>query len=222
MLKKLFHDPQFITKASTIAEGILNLWLTTCRYEVINEHIIESIRQTNEPVIVTTWHCGLLPVLYFFQGNKGVLMVSGSKDGEWIDKIVRRWGYTTVRGSSGRGGHRAARKIIQYLKKGYHGGLIADGSRGPARKVQKGVVFIAAKTQIPLLPIGIAATPSVKLPTWDKTIIPLPFARIVIAVGNPVRFSPSASFSEEANKVGHILDSLFEMAERSLTNFNRS
>ncbi len=219
-LKKLFHDQQFIDKVSVAAGNFLNLWLRTCKYEIIGYHIVDLILHTGMPVIVTTWHCGLLPVLHFFKGNKCALMVSSSKDGEWIDKIVKKWGYATVRGSSGRGGHRAARKIIQYLQMGYHGGLIADGSRGPARKVQKGVVFLAAKTKIPLLPMGIAAYPSIKLPTWDKTIIPLPFSKIIITVGNPLYLSSSTDFFKEAGNITRTLNNLFEKAERLLI-FNK-
>lgn len=215
LLKKITHNQHVIEHATTLLGNLVTYWLKGCNFKVINQHIIDYFEKSGKTVLVTTWHCGLLPVLFFFRGHKSVVMVSQSRDGEWIEKIVSRWGYDTVRGSSGRGGRKAVREMMKYLHNGYSGGLIADGSRGPARKAQKGVIFLSRKTGLPLLPVGVYAKQSFLLPTWDRTIIPYPFSKIILTVGSPLYFSHQEDFSIQTELLTSTLNDLYKKAEKT-------
>jgi len=139
----------------------------------------------NSPVIYAGWH-GVLPILFFiFKDKQIVTMVSQSEDGELIAPAFERAGFKVIRGSSHRGGVLALKKMVKIVKQGYSAGLAIDGSRGPLRKVQGGALFLAMHSNYPLIPLNVFYKHSIKLPTWDKMEIPLPFTKIAIVYGRP-------------------------------------
>jgi 3-deoxy-D-manno-octulosonic-acid transferase len=95
-------------------------------------------------------------------------------------------GFGTIRGSSSRGGASAALELVKVLKKGYPVAVTPDGPRGPAKVVKKGVSLIARRAGVPVVPYGVSAFPALRLKTWDRFLIPLPFAKIVISEGRPI------------------------------------
>lgn len=214
LLKRALHNEHSIRMMANLLERILSLWMGSCQYYVHNENIIKDIEDSGKQVLVTTWHCGLLPVLYALRNHKAAVMVSASKDGEWIKHVIEKWGFVAVRGSSGRGGRIATRRMLNFLSQGFHGGLIADGSRGPARKAQKGVVFISNISGIPILPMGVGIHPSICLPTWDRMICPLPYSRVVITIGPFIkRVQTKTNRNEDATTLlSSILDYLYDFA----------
>jgi len=118
------------------------------------------------------------------------VMVSASRDGDIVSCLLERFGFSVVRGSSGSHGLRAAFGVIQYFRN--RTGLpacvimIADGSRGPACKVQRGIPFVARLTKSLIIPCSSASSPSLTVPSWDRMTIPTPFSRIGIVFGNPI------------------------------------
>ncbi|SFM91232.1 lysophospholipid acyltransferase family protein [Thermodesulforhabdus norvegica] len=212
-IKKFFRDEKILNGGALMAEKVASLWLRSCNFTVLGKEIAEVIEDAGIPVLVTTWHCGLLPVLYFFRHRRTVVMVSSSRDGDWISSIVERWGYATVRGSSGRQGRSATRRMLQYLSLGYYGGLIADGSRGPARVAQKGVLFISSISGVPIVPVGVGIYPKLTLPTWDRMLLPLPFSRVVITIGPLINLG-KVNKNRDTAELTHTLNRLFAVADR--------
>jgi hypothetical protein len=123
-------------------------------------------------------------------------MVSASKDGEYIAQLARRLGHVPVRGSSNRGGVKALREMIDLLQKGRNSAIVADGSQGPARRLQAGCILMASKSGKPIFPMAWAADRAIVFKSWDRTVVPLPFATIVLHQGEPFYVPPSLSSAQ--------------------------
>ena len=173
-----------------LVAGLMRLWFSSCRVtghgtEVLDEHVAGGNR-----AICACWHYGLFYVLHYVRGKRAAVMVSASKDGEYIARLVERLGHRPVRGSSHRGGFRALREMLEVLKEGASAGIVADGSQGPARRAQPGCILMASRSGLPIFPIAWAAHPAIKFKSWDRTLIPLPFARLILHQGPPLHVPP--------------------------------
>lgn len=191
----------------------------TCKFTVIGQEYEKKALSAGRSIIYTTWHFAFPGVVYYFRDRNGMLMVSKSRDGEWASRVLWHLGYQTVRGSTGKGGGAALRRIISHIKAGHPGGFIADGSQGPALIAQKGIVILARYTGAPLVPVSMAADPCWRFRSWDRTLLSRPFSRIAFAFGPPIWVSERASPSEIEVKRERIEKSLKELtciAEASL------
>lgn len=131
-----------------------------------------------------TWHRGMLMLAHYFRDRDLVVMVSRSRDGEWITGVLQRLGYAPPpRGSTSRGGTSALRRQIALVREGRWGGVLCDGPRGPARRLQPGALLLAAKTGLPLRLVAFSATPCIRFGSWDRVMLPLPFARVLCRYG---------------------------------------
>ncbi len=141
--------------------------------------------------IYPIWHGHLLVHAYAFR-NRGInVLVSRSRDGELIARALKKLGYGVVRGSSSRGGTRAVLEMLEILSRGGQVAITPDGPRGPAYKVKDGVALVAQKSGAPVFPAVVEfARPAIRLSSWDRFLIPMPFARVVIRISGPLNFSP--------------------------------
>jgi lysophospholipid acyltransferase (LPLAT)-like uncharacterized protein len=136
--------------------------------------------------IMAFWHGRVLTAAYYFRNRGIVVMISENFDGEWIARIIERFGYGTARGSSSRGGQRALLQLKREVEDGCPAGFAVDGPRGPARKVQPGVVWLAKLTGNPIVPFHMEASKYWSLGSWDRTQIPKPFSTVALTVGQPI------------------------------------
>ena len=148
-------------------------------------------------MLYTIWHCHLLFPLFYVRHYSGqlpplVLMASPSRDGEFIAEVARGLGFTVCFGSRRKGGVQALQHLADYYRQGYSCGLIADGSRGPARVAQKGPLYLARITGAPIVPLAVAASRNMTFQTWDRFVLPLPFSRLALLVGEPLTVPPEA------------------------------
>jgi hypothetical protein len=146
-----------------------------------------------EPSILVTWHGRTLIPIWLFGPRRFLAMISLSNDGEYQNRIFRRFGWDVVRGSTGRGGVRALATTVRAIKEGATLAFTPDGPRGPSHVVNPGVLFMAQKAQCPIYPIGVSAYPRWFLPTWDRYLIPCPFSRAVVIYGEPLFVPPGAT-----------------------------
>lgn len=139
-----------------------------------------------EPVVAALWHRGLFAAAYTFRDHGFVVPVSLSRDGDRIAEVLRRLGFgPSPRGSSSRGAARLLAALIRSSREGQTLGILCDGPRGPAGRAKPGVVAVARAGGRPVVPVGIAASPSLAFGSWDRVILPLPFARVVFTFGPP-------------------------------------
>jgi len=188
--------------------GLLRLHHSTCHFTILGREYEETILGRGEPAIYTCWHFAFPAVIYHFRDRNGVLMVSRSRDGEWIARILKHLGYVTARGSPGKGGGAALRRMIAHIKAGNSVGLIADGSQGPARTAQKGVLILARHSGVPLLPVSVAAFPRWQFNSWDRTLVAKPFSRIALAFDRPIWVSRESTPGEIEKTRRSLEDSL--------------
>jgi lysophospholipid acyltransferase (LPLAT)-like uncharacterized protein len=149
---------------------------------------VRSVNFPGDPTncVFCGWHGKSVLFANRFRGLGWWVIISHSKDGEIQSHIFTRLGYQIIRGSTGRGGVRAAIEAIKALKAGGTMAMTPDGPRGPSGVVQGGVMLMATKSGARLIPVGISARPRVLFNSWDRYLIPLPFSRAVILFGEPL------------------------------------
>lgn len=190
---------RWIALAGTLTAWLLRALGATWRVEFVGEH---PLRPGAPPVVGALFHEGFLIASYLFRDHDVVAMVSRSRDGDLIDAVLSRLGYArSARGSSSRGGVGAARAQIALVREGRSAALLCDGPRGPARVAKSGAFVIAQQSGRPLLGAAMGARPCWRFASWDRSILPLPFARVVCAFGERVAVPPDAGRDdlEEAN-----------------------
>lgn len=150
--------------------------------------------------IYAGWHGYTFIPATFFRGYGLWTIISLSRDGEMQNRIFTKFGFKTVRGSSGRGGIRAAMESVKILRDGASMAFTPDGPRGPNRRVQGGVMLMARKSGAAIVPVGNSAKWRWCAPTWDGYMIPLPFSRAAFVFGDPI-YVPANATDEEAEAI---------------------
>ena len=173
----------------------------TLRLRVVGEERVAEYQRQGVGVILVTWHGRTFIPITRFRGLGYWAIISTSRDGEYQDRIFRRFGWNTVRGStSARGAVQAALAMTRHLKKGATLAFTPDGPRGPSRKVQPGSIFLAQKSGCPIIPAGISASPRRLMPAWDSYLFPLPFARAALIYGEPILIPADAKSEDDQRR----------------------
>jgi lysophospholipid acyltransferase (LPLAT)-like uncharacterized protein len=168
----------------------------SCKFTILGKEHEDAAWISRSPTLMACWHFAFPAVIYRFRDIKALVMVSRSRDGEWAARVVQQLGYRCFRGSPGKGGSNALKQLISYVHRARGAGLIADGSQGPPRIAQKGILLLARYSGAPLLPVSMAARPCWRFHSWDRTVLAMPFSRIVLAFGAPMRIRRDISAEE--------------------------
>jgi lysophospholipid acyltransferase (LPLAT)-like uncharacterized protein len=145
------------------------------------------------PVLYAFTHGVLLP-LTFTHRDRGIrVLVSQSRDGEIIARILGRLGFDTARGSSTRGGDRAALRLAAMGREGHDLAVTPDGPRGPRGSVAPGVAIVAARGAAPIVPVAVASRPAWNARSWDRFLVPPPLARVWVVYGDPIEVPAGAA-----------------------------
>ncbi|HVH55093.1 MAG TPA: lysophospholipid acyltransferase family protein [Vicinamibacterales bacterium] len=169
-----------------IAYPALAALCRTYRWKIQGAEQYDAAVASGKQPILALWHGRILPGLHYFRNRRIVVITSQNFDGEWIARILHRFGFGTARGSSSRGGARALVQMRRDLADGRPAAFTVDGPRGPARVVQRGVVFLAGATGHPILPYHIESDRHWTLNSWDRTQIPKPFSTVALVMGEPM------------------------------------
>ena len=172
-----------------------------------------------ERVIYVFWHRAVFMATYFYRKHGIRVMTSSSFDGEYIARIIEKFGYKAVRGSSTRGAVRALLGMHTEVEAGHSVAFTIDGPKGPLYVAKPGPVLLARNTQVPIMPFYIAAENAWVLKSWDQFVIPKPFTRVQVRVGRfvqvPREVGSDASHQLHAEMQAG-LDRVRETAERQL------
>ncbi len=147
------------------------------------------------------WHGKMLIGWRLFKKLNPAAIVSSSKDGELLTRVLEHWGYHLVRGSSSKGGKEALENLVEKAREGFTVVITPDGPRGPAREFKAGAVVAAKKSGVPLLLAGIGFSKSVKLKSWDSFEIPYPFSHVYVKYSEPVLIGQDLSYEETSGKI---------------------
>ena len=213
-------------KASLIATAAYPLVAALCRtyrWRIEGAEHYEAVTRSGRQPILALWHGRILPGLHYFRNRGVVVITSQNFDGEWIARILHKFGFGTARGSTSRGGARALVQLRKDLAAGKPAAFTVDGPRGPARVVQPGVVFLAGATGSPILPYHIEADRYWTARSWDRTQIPKPFATIALVIGAPIEVTETRdeALAQGRADVGAALGRLELEAQRLLSGQTR-
>ena len=199
----------------------------TCGWQIIRgaEHVAALI-EAGQPAVLSFWHDRTFFGARFLvhrmvrRGYPVTILVSQSRDGELGVKLATRWGVGVVRGSASRGGAEGLRRLYKAVVRQHSAVVvIPDGPRGPKSEAKPGALVLAQMTGIPILPIGFAARRYWTLRSWDRMIIPKPFTRIAVVIGEPLvlpREFEEAALAAEQQRLKGVLDALVDEAEGGL------
>jgi lysophospholipid acyltransferase (LPLAT)-like uncharacterized protein len=155
-----------------------------------------------------------MPV-YYCRGMGIWAITSLSRDGEMQTQTIERLGYKSIRGSTGRGGIRAALTAAKKLQEGGILAITPDGPKGPPNEVQEGIVFLAQLAGCPIIPIGVGMRPRKLMQAWDSYALPMPFAKCALVFGEPIYVREDESgYSSSAEDIKIALDEIQRRAQR--------
>lgn len=190
----------------------------TWRIRIVESASMQRALAEGQPLVLAHWHGDELGILYLLKRYRAAVMTSTSKDGELMNTVVQLLGARTSRGSSTRGGASALKGIIRLSREGWRPSVAVDGPKGPYHKVKPGVFEISKLTKGLIFPLGIAVDRShVFHKAWNKTFLPLPFAKIVVVWGDAL---PAVSRDQDAHNpdLAMSLESALADAERQARN----
>jgi lysophospholipid acyltransferase (LPLAT)-like uncharacterized protein len=168
----------------------LKIWGRTLQYEIEDAAGIFG-KPVRENYIGALWHNRLLifPLVlrHFFPNRHGAALISASRDGDLLADAIQRFDYDVVRGSSSRLGASAVRQLTEFLNSGRDVVITPDGPRGPAYELGPGIIFLAQKSGAAVLPMNIEYSSCWRVKSWDRFIVPRPFAKIRMIIGQPHR-----------------------------------
>jgi len=171
---------------STVGAALIRLIGPTLRFTVsIEEGGPES--WDAHPAIYVFWHRCVITSCWWWRHTGIRVMTSSSFDGEYIARIVEKFGYKAVRGSSTRGAVRALLGMHREIEAGYSVAFTIDGPKGPMNVAKPGPVLLARNTQLPIVPFYIAVKEAWVLNSWDRFVIPKPFSRAVLRISKVIR-----------------------------------
>ena len=187
---------------------LINALGHTLRWRVEGWHHYEAILTSGRQPVMAFWHGRILPATWYFRRRGIVVITSENFDGEWIARIIERFGYGTARGSTSHGARKAMLQLVRDMRRGRAAGFTVDGPRGPARVVQPGAVWLASASGSPVMPFHLEASRHWTMRSWDRTQIPKPFATVSLVIGKPLEVEKHADAA--------VLDSARQELQRRL------
>ena len=195
---------------------LLQLWARTLRYEIDDRAGIVG-RPVTENYIGALWHNRLLifPLVLrrFFPQRHGAALISASRDGDLLADGVQRFGYDVIRGSSSRLGASAILQLTQVLASGRDVVITPDGPRGPAYELGPGIIFLAQKSGAAVLPMNLEYSHCWRLGSWDRFIVPRPFAKVRVLINRPHRVRPTLTPEEFESERLAVEDAMMELVK---------
>ena len=179
---------------------VLRLYSRTFRITIENEECWMDYLKSGGSVLLCTWHQQFFSAIRPFKAYepfKPALMISKSQDGDIIARIAGKQGWQVVRGSSSRGGGQALREMVRRLGQSGLAAHIVDGPRGPAGVVKAGVISLARATGAVIVPFYTSADRAWYFRSWDRFMLPKPFARVTLRFGPLIPCPDNDNFDDQ-------------------------
>jgi len=178
---------------------LLQVWARTLRLEV-EDHANVVGQPVTENYITALWHNRLLLISFalkkFFPQRPGAGLISASRDGDLVTDLTHRFGFDVVRGSTSRLGASAILELGNVLAAGRDVFITPDGPRGPAYQLGPGIVFLAQKTGARVVPVNFEYSSCWRVKSWDRFVLPRPFAKVRFIIGAPHRVKETSTPDE--------------------------
>jgi len=187
---------------------LVNILCRSLKTELKNKEIIESLKKENKNFIIAFWHGTMLLPWYLHRNEQVAALVSKSKDGDLLAKLLGKWNYRVIRGSSSEGGDAALKIMIDYARKRNSIAITPDGPRGPEKKLKAGVVVTAKKSGLPIILAGVGYKNKKQLRNWDKFQIPSFFSRANVIYSEPVYVDENLNYESVSDMMKFCEDKL--------------
>jgi len=166
---------------------IMTMVVLTCRIRWHNKEQHQKLIDAQGPYVLCMWHNCCTIAAWFMRNSNITVMVSDSKDGEYVSRLANSFNIHTIRGSASAGTAKAIKSALSILAKKRPIALTPDGSRGPRYKMKSGALWFAASSKSPILPMHIESTRQWVFNSWDKHCFPKPFSTIHVSFGAPIQ-----------------------------------
>ncbi len=189
-------------------------WSLRIRSEGIE--VLDDLELSNRTAILSFFHGRQFLQAGFFAGRKVGIMTSLSRDGELQASVIAGLGYEVARGSASRGGARGLIGLKKLMEKGCHVAFAVDGPRGPIHQVKPGAVYLAKKSGAPVIGVAASARPAkIFSRTWDRYLLPWPFGKGAIVLGDPIYFDDDKSDEAIARDSRILKEELLRLQQRA-------
>jgi hypothetical protein len=182
--------------APHLAYAYIRLLGATVRIAYRNREALVRARAVRGPYVLAFWHARLVLMRHAYPDRRVVVLHSRHRDSRVLGRVMRRFGIEQAWGSTTEGGAAGLRDVLRRNRAGSDVGIAPDGPRGPRRRVQPGVITLARLSGSPIVPVSYSARPARRLGSWDRTLLPLPFARAVFVYGEPIVVARDADATE--------------------------
>jgi lysophospholipid acyltransferase (LPLAT)-like uncharacterized protein len=193
----------------------VNILCKTLSIEKENFSALENLINQNKTYVLAFWHGSMLVPWFLHRNQNLVALISKSKDGNLLAKILKHWGYTVVRGSSTEGGEVALGVLVDYAKNECSIVITPDGPKGPRHKLKAGAVITAKKSGLPLILAGVGFKNKSELNSWDKFYIPHPFSKVRIIYSDPIFIEKNLNYDATSLAITNCENKLNELHERA-------
>ena len=184
----------------------------TCTWIERGTAYLDAIKREGRQPIYALWHGRIMAGTLYLRDRDIVVITSENFDGEWVARIIRRFGYDTARGSTSRGGSRALVQLRREMRGGRPVAFTVDGPRGPARVAQPGAAWLASATGNPILPFHVEASSSWTVDSWDRHQVPKPGSTLAAVLGSPIEV-PRHATHDQIETACRALEQALEEAE---------
>ena len=190
---------------------IIRIVCGSLRWEKNDWTNLETIHREGKRFIVAFWHGRIFLGTYAFRNRGIVVMTSQNRDGEYIARVIRRFGYGVARGSSTRGSRSAIVEMLYQMKLNKDVAFTLDGPLGPRYIAKPGAAYVARKSGNAVLPFSVAVEKKWVMRSWDHFIIPKPFSKAFLKLGTPIYVDENATDEEIKRAEARIQNSLNEL-----------
>jgi len=215
-LKKLHQDTlRFI--GLFVLYYLIDALCRTLKITEKNKAAIDELDKSGQNYVLAFWHGTMLLPWFVHRDQDCVALISKSRDGDLLARILRKWNYQVIRGSSSKGGDTALAIMIDFAKNGHSVSVTPDGPKGPVCKLKAGAVITAKKSGVPLILAGVGYEDKRNLSSWDNFSIPKFFSRAQIIYSNPVYIEKHLSYEETSAVIQQCEDILNEIQHEAET-----
>jgi lysophospholipid acyltransferase (LPLAT)-like uncharacterized protein len=211
-----FKEWIFHTILPPITYFLINLLSSTVRIQTIGESVIQDLIEKKAKVIYVFWHGRHFLMIRYWKRTKTAIMTSTSRDGQLLAKILMKFGYGIIYGSSSKSPVKALVSGIKTMNAGYNVAIAVDGPKGPPNKVKYGALYLAKKSDAFIVPVTTTTLPVFVFNSWDRYIVPKPFSKALISFGEPFKLSNTIddkTLKLESKYIEKILNSITNKAD---------
>lgn len=214
MIKNLL----WVRVGSFLAKGPIAFWGKTVKFKILGDPMNPS-GEKDQNVIYALWHNRLLLGFFYFRsyllGQKMCVLVSKSYTGEFVSRIFKTPGVYFVRSSPKKNPKEGFTDLTDVISSGHNGWITPDGSRGPVYKAKIGAIHLAQKTRCPIVPLTFGVNRKRVMGSWDRFILPIPFSRGVVIMGEPIYVPEDADKEVLRVKLNILEKSMLEITDRA-------